>query len=100
MTNDRQFVLIQRPNLAKCRWNPERTRSGEFQALSSKVPPRVRFQAAIQVEKPRLNVLIPCVPLLEIGSNDVDQFFGGLSGVLWRGTDKMYADVMLHQFPH
>jgi len=20
--------------------------------------------------------------------------------VLWRGTDKMYADVILHQFPH
>jgi hypothetical protein len=39
MTNDRQFMLIQRPNLAKCRWNPEQTRSREFQALSSKVPP-------------------------------------------------------------
>ena len=38
--------------------------------------------------------------LLEIGSNDVDQFFCGLSVVIPCGTDQVYADVILHQFPH
>ena len=39
--------------------------------------------------------------LLEIGSNDFDQFFCGLVGVMGcSGTDQMYADVIFDHFPH